>query len=141
MRKYEFDCNYGMSYSSWLYNRQEINRFAKILRELKKSKPDILRQMVLESLVRLHIQEQRLNDRRYFWDGETTSYAKTAPHERDILEEDMKRKEREWDKYMPNIMKWKLEYMKLALANDISIDLQGDITQLFKAIDTDGKEK
>ena len=141
MRKYELDTMYGLSHSSWLVTREEIKRWNQICREVKKSKPDVLHQMVLESLIRCHIWEQRLVDRRYFWNGDRTTYCKTADHEQDIDTEDLDRKQKEWDRYFPLVTRYKMDLLKLALANSIDLSVTGDVTQLFSALDKTTKQE
>ncbi len=58
-----------------------------------------------------------------------------ADHDVDVESEDLQRKTREFDKYMPQIQRWKTDLLKLALANDIRIDVSGDVTELFSALD------
>lgn len=93
--------------------------------------------MLIEDLIALHIMTQRIRDRRHFFDGEKTDYEQVAKHDVDIESEDLQRKTREFDKYYRDLMKMKTELFKLALANNISINLNGDmdVTSLFKAVD------
>ncbi len=137
MREYEFTSNWGMSKQCWLINRQERERFGKMVRQWKKETPKatLLQEMLVEELVALHIYSQRLRDRRYFFDGEKADYAKVADHEVDVHTEDLERQTREWEKYMPLIQRWKTDLLKLALANDIKVEFGGDITDFFSAVD------
>ena len=76
-----------------------------------------------------------MKDRRVFWDGEKTSYQTHGGHIVHVDSEDITQKEREWDKHYHYLQKLQLEYLKLALANEVRLDISGDISQLFMAID------
>ncbi len=108
-----------------------------MVRRWKKENPKatLLQEMLIEELISLHIYSQRLKDRRWLFSGEKTDYEKTGDHEVDIHSEDLDRKMREFDKYMPQIQRWKTDLLKLALANDIKIEFGGDITEFFSAVD------
>jgi len=100
--------------------------------------------MLCEDLIRLHIMEQRLHDCRVFFDGSRTSMLRISPHDSAMPQEDISQKQAEFNKYWPMVHSAKRELYKLALANDVSINLTGNvrsITEFFKAHDDiSGKE-
>jgi len=98
-------------------------------------KPTLIQEMLIEDLVALHIMTQRIRDRRHFFDGEKTDYEQVAKHDVDIESEDLQRKTREFDKYYRELQRMKSDLYKLALANDIRIDVSGDVSELFSALD------
>ena len=137
MKKYELTSLQGLTFQCWLVNRYEQERFAACVRKWKQENPKatIVQEMLAESLIRCHIWEQRLVDRRFFFDGEKTDYAQVRDREIDITTDDLKRKNSEFKEMMPQIQKWKSELLKLALANSINVDVHGDISQLLLALD------
>ena len=139
MREYELSTLWGLSKQSWLISRAERERFGKMVRQWRKEnpKPTLIQEMLIEDLIALHIMTQRLRDRRYFFDGEKTNYEQVKKHEPDIETEDLQRQSREFDKYYRELQRMKSDLYKLALANNISINLNGDmdVTSLFKAAD------
>ena len=138
MKEYEFTGSWGLSKTCWLVNRYERERYGKMTRRWKKENPQatLLQEMLIEELISLHIYSQRLKDRRWLFSGEKTDYEKVSDHAVDIHSEDIDKKMREFDKYMPLIQKWKTDLLKLALANDIHVELgAGDVTTLFSAWD------
>lgn len=145
MRQYELTSLWGLPKQAWLVSRQERERFGKMVRAWRKQnpKPTLVQECVIEDLIALHIMVQRLRDQRHFFDGEKTDYGEVGDHQTDISTEDLQRKSKEFDKYYERLQKMKTELYKLALANSINLNLQGDasVTALFKAIDGDkGKE-
>ena len=137
MRQYELDTLWGLSKQSWLVTRQERERFGRIIRKWRKENPKstTIQEMLAESLIRFHIMEQRLIDRRILFDGTPTNYEQIKDHEVDVESDDLKQKQREFDKMMPQVMRWKIDLLKLAMANDIRIDVTGDVSELFAALD------
>lgn len=144
MRQYELTSLWGLSKQSWLVSRQERERFGKMIRKWKKENPKstLVQECLIEDLVSLHIMAQRLRDCRYFFDGEMTDYEQVEDHKTDTSTDDLQRKSKEFDKYYERLQKMKTELYKLALANSINLNLNGDasVTALFKAIDGKGKE-
>lgn len=146
MRRYELLSLTSLPYQAQLVTSWEITRFADIIREWKRTNktPTAPQEFLIESLVRFHICEQRLFDRRIFWNGDRTNYRQVEDHHTDILREDNQRKEREFLKYMPMVQSWKLSYLKLALASKIEIGADIELASLFQALDTkhrdNGKE-
>lgn len=128
MRRYELTTIEGFTMQSWLVTRPEQNRFVGMARRWKKENPksNLVQEMIAESLIRLHIFEQRLVDRRVFFDGEKTDYQQVADRMVDVSTEDLQRQSREFEKYMPLIQRWKLEWAKLALAQHVSLSIVGD---------------
>jgi len=140
MRKYELTSLDGLTYQCWLATRWEQKRFADLIRAWKKQNPKatVIQEMLVESLVRCHVWEQRLVDRRLFFDGERTDYKQVADRDVDISTDDLNRKSREFKEMMPLIQRWKTDLLKLALANNVSLNINGDIrnvSSLFGALD------
>lgn len=140
MREYELSTFWGFPKQSWLSNN-ERQRLGRMLRKWKKEnpKPTLLQEMLIESIVRLHIWEQRLVDNRVTFDNQKTDYQQVADKKTDVDSEYLSQKQKEWEKYMPQIMKWKAEYLKIALANKIEINMDGTVSDLFKALDQTSK--
>lgn len=137
MRQYELSTMAGYSKQCFLPTREERTRFGRIAGKwrLENTKPTILQEMLFERILTLHIQIQRLLDRRQLWNGSKTDYCSLGGHVANVSDEDMQQKEKEYDKYMPLLMKQWTDLMKLAMANDIRIDVSGDVSELFAAID------
>ena len=153
MRRYELGCNWGMSYLSTFASRQERERFTKIIRQWKQDKDPtrIVKEMLFEDLSHLHVFSQRLLDNRMFFDGEETSYTCENKLLKDggittekvgvISTEDKARKQKEFDKYMPQIQKMKVDIAKLLLAKDVSYhvhDTDRSVSDLFSALEKRG---
>jgi hypothetical protein len=133
----------GLSKQSWL-TKEEQSRFRDVIKAWKTENPNAPRekQILIESLVRCHIWEQRLIDKRYFFNGSRTDYRvvdgrKTS----DLSDEDQERKDTEWLQYMPLVQRWKTDYLKLALANSIDVQVVNDISSLFAALDTKERQR
>lgn len=144
MRQYELTTIWALPKQAWLVNRAERERFGKCVRQWRKENPkaNIVQQMLFESLVRLHIWEQRLVDNRCLFNGEKTDRQEIRDHEVDVHSEDLRQKEAEFKEMMPQIMRWKTELLKLALANNVNVDVSGDLSQLVQALDqTRGKNQ
>jgi len=146
VREYELATTWGLPKQSWLVTRHERERFGRMLRKWKRENPKatLIQEMLAESLVRLHIWEQRLVDRRTFFDGERTDYQEVADHKPDVDTEDLERKMKEWKELMPLVIKWKTELLKLALANGVNLQITGDarnVSALFGALDQSEREK
>lgn len=137
-RQYELGTMSGYSKQCFLPTRDERTRFGRIAAQWRKEnpKPTVLQQMLFERILTLHIQIQRLLDRRQLWSGERTDYCSLGGHVTNVSEEDMKQKAQEYDRYMAPLMKQWTDLMKLAMANDIRVEFGGDVTQLFTALDT-----
>lgn len=137
---YELSTLEGLSKQCWL-TKNEQHRFRSIIMQWRKENKDasIIHQMMVESLVRVHIFEQRLIDNRTFFDGSATDYRvcdgrKTA----DMGDEDRQRKEREYEKWMPQIMRWKNDLLKIAMASKIEITGEGiDLASLIQSYKTE----
>ena len=74
------------------------------------------------------------------WLSDLTDYQPQPNHEIILSIEDAVRKQMEWDKYHKDMAKEQLEWLKLAMANDVSINIHGDATSvhsLFKALDNE----
>lgn len=149
MKQYELTTLWSLPKQCWLVSRSERERFGKLIREWRKEnpKPTIIQQMLIESLLRLHIWEQRLVDRRTLFNGEKCDYQQVGTHDVDIDSEDLAAKQCEFDKMMPQIMRWKSDLLKIAMANNINLNVNTDtdVTALFKAVDkldasNEGKE-
>ena len=153
MRRYELSTNWGLSYLSTFASRQERERFVKIIREWKQDKDPtrIVREMLFEDLAHLHVFSQRLLDNRLFFDGEQSSYTQenklregggvTSEKVGVISSEDKTRKAKEFDKYMPQIQKMKVDICKLLLAKDVSYhvhDTDRSVSDLFSALEKRG---
>ena len=153
MRRYELGCNWGMSYLSTFASRHERERFVKIVRSWKQDKDpaQMVRDMLMEDLAHLHIFSQRLLDNRVFYDGEETSYTQEHKIKPDggitsekvgvISSEDKTRKAKEFDKYMPQIQKMKVDIAKLLMAKDVSYHVHQDdrsVSDLFSALEKRG---
>jgi len=96
-------------------------------------KASVIQQMLMESLVRVHLFEQRLIDKRRFFDGSLTDYRvedgrKTA----DLGDEDRQRKEKEFEKWYPQVIRWKNDLLKLALAE--KIEITGDVLDIASLV-------
>lgn len=123
--------------------RSEYDRFVNLVKHWRKDNPSVkagdLRSLIVERLLVLHVLMQRLHDRRYFWNGEKTTFQNAGKdHEFTLAAEDAERKDREFWKYYPELHRWQTDLLKLALANDISVNLTGDlggVQSLFGAID------
>jgi len=108
-------------------------------------KADIVKQMLCESLVRVHLFEQRLVDKRVFWDGSETDYrVMTGRKTADLGDEDRRRKEQEFERWYPMVMKWKNDLLKIALAEKIeitgeSLDIASLISQYQKGKNGEGE--
>lgn len=120
----------GLSKQSWL-TKQEQQRFRSVVMKWKRETPKatIVQQMLFESLVRVHLFEQRLIDKRVFFDGSPTDYRvvdgrKTA----DVGGEDRQRKEQEFERWYPQVIRWKSDLLKFALAE--KIEISGDAFDL-----------
>ena len=76
-------------------------------------------------------------DRRTLFSGEKCNYEQVGTHDVDIDSEDLAAKQREFDKMMPQIMRWKSDLLKIAMANNINLNVNTDtdVTALFKAVD------
>lgn len=138
MRTYELTTLNHLQKMHHLVGYGEQQRFRDIVLAWKRENrnADVIRQMLFEELVRTHLLIQRLADRTRFFDGSPTDY-RNLRQERcaDVSEEDMQRKQREWDKHYPVLVKFKIELLKIALAN--KIEIVGDLTasSLFSALD------
>lgn len=146
MREYELTTTWGLPKQSFLVTRQERERWGRIVRQWRKEHPKstVVQQMLFESLARYHILAQRLVDNRVFFDGTPTCREEVADHKVDIDSEDLARKQKEFDKYMPLFERWRVELLKLALANGVSLQIVGDarnVSSLFGALDQTEREK
>lgn len=123
--------------------RAEYDRFVNLVKHWKRDNPSVkagdLRSLIVERLLVLHVLMQRLHDKRFFWNGERTTFQNAgADHEFCLSAEDAERKDREFWKYYPELHRWQCDLLKLALANDISLNLSGDIggvQSLFGVLD------
>jgi len=141
---YELVTIQGLSKQSWLHDITEQKRFRAIVLQWKRENPNasIVEQMLFEQLATLHLYEQRLRDRRRFWNGQRTDYRSVPGSKQvDITDEDQARLDKEWDKYYPQVLRWKTDLLKLALANNIDIQLTDTVSGLFKAIDAEDRQK
>ena len=144
MRKYEMTTLTHLPTNAWLVNRGERDRFNRMVIRWKSENPkaSLFQETLAEDVIRLHILEQRLHDVRYFFDGTATSVSRAAPHESQMAAECIHRKQIEFRDWWGMIHRAKVELYKLALSNNVSVNLSGtvkDITSLFKACDTVGK--
>lgn len=138
-RQTELSSLNGFQKSWWLFTRSEQIRFRTITMKWKHKNKDasIFHEMLVESLVRLHLFEQRIINRTQFFFGDVTEYRyDEGERTGDITAEDMKEKKREFDTYYWQVVKHKTELLKLAMANNISINLteDGSIHSLFSAL-------
>jgi translation initiation factor 2 alpha subunit (eIF-2alpha) len=132
--------------SYWLLSRQEQERFRSIVMKWKKTNRDasIFHEMLVESVVRLHLIEQRLVNQTTFMFGETTDYRYIGEQKRgEITTEDAARKQAEFDKYFFNVIKHKTELLKLAMANSINLNIteDGSIHSIFSALSETERSK
>jgi hypothetical protein len=122
-------------------NRSERERWVRIVKTWQKKQPDatVEATALFESWLWLHVLEQRLRDNRVFFDGTDTSMCGDS-----LPADDLERKQRELDKWLPVIVKNKLEVMKLALASSVNLSITGDtksVTDLIRATrNLQGKE-
>lgn len=125
----------GLSKQCWL-SKQEQTRFRSIVLKWKQETPKatIVQQMLFESLCRVHLLEQRLIDKRLFWDGSETDYRVIDPQRKmtDVGDEDRNRKAREFEKWYPQVMRWKSDLLKLALAE--KIELTGEVFDIASLV-------
>lgn len=124
----------GLSKQCWL-SKAEQQRFRSVVLKWKAENPkaSIVQQMLFESLCRVHILEQRLIDKRLFWDGSETDYRIVDGRKTSAMgDEDSQRKAREYDKYMPMVMGWKVNLLKLALAE--KIEISGDMMDIASLV-------
>ena len=142
-RQYELSTMSGYSKQCFLPTREERARFGKIAGQwrLENPKPTVLQSMLFERILTLHIQIQRLLDRRQLWSGEKTDYCSLGGHVAEVSEADMEQKHKEYDNLMAPLMKQWTDLMKLAMANDIRIDVSGDVSELFSALDKKNDSK
>ncbi len=143
---YEITSVNGFPKQCWLFDSQEQRLWRDLCKKWKKENPSagVEKEIVAETLIRLHIMEHRLVDRRRFWNGsDATSYRvedgrKTAS----IDTEDAERQTKEFDRYYWQILAMKERYLKLALANSIEIAIDNnDISALFAAMDAQDKQR
>lgn len=146
MRKTELTTLNHLYKSHWLLTRSEQDRFRDIVLKWKRGNKDasIFHEMLVESLVRLHLMEQRLVNQSQFFFGEQTDYrfireTRTG----DISTEDAQQKRREFDAYYWQVVKHKTELLKLAMANSINLNIteNGSVQSLFSALSTTEREK
>lgn len=138
---YELKSITGLPKQCWLYDATEQQRFRDMAMTWRKENPTapIEKQILFEGLVRCHLWEQRLIDRRRFFDGTPTGYRVVDGRKQaDLPDEDQARKDAEWMRYMPLIQRWKMDHLKLALANSIDVNVVQDLSSLFSAIDSTG---
>lgn len=147
MSRYELSCISGMAKQNWLL-RSEMDRFRDLVLSWKvankadvKSPQFVFRELIMEDLLANHFLSQRLRNQKMFFDGTPTD-ARVVKSDKaiDLGEHDTKRKAAEWHKYYPILMKWKIELMKLCLAN--KIEIVGDLTasSLFSALDAEERK-
>lgn len=135
MKPYELSTLEGLPKQAWLFARSERDRFHGIAAKWKRDNPNAtpVQEMLFESLLRCHLWEQRLVDSRQYFSGEPTDYKQIADKTPDVSSEDLNRKATEFEKYMPLIQRWKVEYLKLALANKIEITGDFDLATLVQS--------
>lgn len=141
---YELSTLEGLPKQCWLFDAHEQHRFRSIVMKWRKENPTatIEKQILIEGLIRCHLWEQRLIDRRRFWNGTATDYRVLDGRKQvDVSDEDQTRKDKEWLQYMPLIQRWKQDYLKLALANSIDVQVVNDLSSLFSAIDAEDKQR
>lgn len=146
MKAYELTTLNHLFKSHWLLSRAEQDRFRDIVMSWKRKNKDatIFHEMLVESLVRLHLMEQRLVNQTQFFDGESTDYKYIREDRKgDISREDSSRKAAEFDKYFWAVMKHKTDLLKLAMANNISINIteDGSVHSIFSALGDDERRK
>jgi hypothetical protein len=145
MREYELSTLFSFPKMVWTCGRHESQRIGRMIRKWKKENPKATtyQEMLAESLFRLHVWEQRLCDNRYLFSGQRTDYQPVSDHKADVDSEDLKTKRQEWDKYMPLILKWKGDLLKLAMASSISVNIDGDgnIHNIFSALSDAERQK
>lgn len=146
MRTYELTTLNHLFRSHWLLDRAEQERFRDIVLKWKRTNKDadIFHEMLVESLVRLHLMEQRLVNRTQFFSGEKTDYRYIREEKAgDIPTEDAQRKQAEFDKYFFTVLKHKTELLKLAISNGINLNIteEGGIQSLFSALAAQEKSK
>lgn len=138
MRGYELSTISGFTKSNWLLNRAEQLRFHAIAVAWKKANKNATeeRVMLFESLLRVHIFEQRLcnNSMTFFGDKTVTQYVK-EDRSLAVDSEDMAKKRAEFGAHWYPMMKIKIELLKLSLANSINLDIGTDVSSLFHALD------
>jgi hypothetical protein len=128
-------------------NRAEYDRWVNLVKHWRNANKGIkagdLRSLLVERILILHVLLQRLHDKRFFWDGTPTTFQNAgADHEFTMSAEDGERKDREYWKYYPDLHRWQLDLLKLALASNVSLNISGDIggvQSLFGALDREGK--
>jgi hypothetical protein len=131
----------GLSKQCWL-TKDEQARWRDVIKRWKNENPNASaeKEILIEGLVRCHIWEQRLIDKRYFFNGDKTDYRVEDGRKcSDLSDEDKDRKDKEWFRYMPLIQQWKVKYLQLALANNIEVKVVNDISSLFGALDKQRK--
>jgi len=146
VKAYELTTLNHLPKSHWLLSRSEQDRARDVLLKWKKKNKDatIYHEMLVETLVRLHLIEQRLVNQTQFFSGETTDYRYIGKDRKsDISTEDAERKTREFDKYFFPVVKLKGEYLKLGLANSINLNIteDGSVQSLFDALADDERKK
>lgn len=132
--------------SHWLLSRSEQERFRDIVLKWKRVNRDasIFHEMLVESLVRLHLMEQRLVNQSQFFFGEQSDYRYIRESRTgDISTEDAQQKKREFDLYYWQVVKHKTELLKLAMANSINLNIteNGSVHSLFSALSTTERDK
>jgi len=141
---YELDTNYGLAKSWYLLDRREQVVFRKLTTKWRRKNKDadLYDQMIFETLVRLHLIEQRLVSFRYtlFDVHDEAEYIK-QDRRQNVDSDVIEKKYEEFNKYFPMILKLKAEYLKLAKAS--KIEITGDISasSLFAALDQNERIK
>lgn len=143
MRKYELVTNWGLPHNSIFANRDEQNRFTRILTKCKIENPKatIAVEIIMEDLAYLHILSQRLRDKRYFFDGDESDWQKVDRYKLNVSSEHLRDKQAEFKKWFSEIQKAKMELLKLAMASNVQLHVHGDagsVSDLFASIDEKG---
>jgi hypothetical protein len=116
-------------------NRAEKERYVRLVKTWQKKNKDASLEAtaLFEHWTWLHILIQRLRDNRVNFAGEPL-----ASKGWDMSAEDIDTKRKELKEWMPLLLRNQLEVMKLAMANNVSLNISGDagsVQSLFAARD------
>ncbi len=138
MRGYALDSMAGLRQSWWLLTRAEQQRVHTLASQWKKKNKNATEaeEILFESLLRCHVFEQRLiNNTTTFWGDETVHRYHRGDKALSVDADDMAKKEKEFKDLWFQMMKMKVELLKLSLANSINLDIGTDVTTMFHALD------
>lgn len=129
-------------------NRRECDRFTALVKAWKRDNPSVKagspQALIAERYMILHVLIQRLIDKRYFWDGTATSFQSAADHEFTLSAECQARKDKEYWTHYPELHRWQMDLLKLAMASNVNLSVTGDvgsIHSLFGALDATEKRQ